>query len=57
MRKPTSVQLANARRSIPVHHPATPDLRESWSVDNPHGAEIHYPTHDEAAAAARTGIY
>jgi hypothetical protein len=46
-----------ANKSTPAHHPATPDLRESWSVPNPHGTEIHYPTWYEAYSAASTGIF
>ena len=55
--KPTAAQLAEAKKSEPVHHPATAELRESWSVLNPRGAQIHYGSEDEAARAASTGIY
>lgn len=45
------------RYQRPAHHEATDTHRESWSVVNPHGAAIHYGTEEEAASAARTGIY
>jgi hypothetical protein len=57
LRKPTAAELAEARKAEPVFHPATPVYRASWSVANPRGAEIHYPTREDALAAARTGIY
>lgn len=56
-REPTEQELADARQAKPKHHPATADLRESWSVTNPRGAEIHYGTYEDALLAAQTGIY
>jgi hypothetical protein len=56
-RQPTQAELNAAKREIPVHHPATSLYRESWSVRNPRGSEIHYGSRDEAETAARTGIY
>jgi hypothetical protein len=55
--KPTAAQIADAKKSVPVYHPETPELRASWSVLNPRGAEIHYASREEAAQAAATGIY
>ena len=55
--KPTAQQLADAKKSRPVHCPATAEFRESWSVLNPRGREIHYGSEEEALAAAQTGIY
>ena len=56
-RKPTAQELAGARKARPVHHPATAMLRESWSVTNPRGVDIHYGSYEEALAAAQAGIY
>lgn len=41
----------------PVHHPATELFRESWSVLNPRGVEIHYPSKQEAIDAYTYGIW
>jgi hypothetical protein len=56
-REPSEAQLEAARKARPVHHPATEEYRESWSVANPRGADIYYGSYEEALAAARTGIY
>jgi hypothetical protein len=55
--EPTAAALAAARNAKPARHPATAEHRESWSVLNPHGKEIHYGSEAEAAQAAATGIY
>jgi hypothetical protein len=52
-----SAATAAARQARPSHHPATATLRESWSVLNPFGKAIHYPSEQEALTAAQTGIY
>jgi hypothetical protein len=54
---PTAAELEAARNSKSVRHPATAEHRESWSVVNPRGREVHYGTAEEAAGAAATGIY
>jgi hypothetical protein len=56
-RVPGKEALAEARKSRPRHVPATPELREGWSVVNPAGAEIFYGSAEDAANAAATGIY
>jgi hypothetical protein len=55
--KPSAQDLAEARKSKPVHQPATAEYRESWSVLNPRGSEVCYGSYEEALAAAQTGIY
>jgi hypothetical protein len=59
MRKPepTARDLADAKKSQPVHHPETDIYRESWSVVNPRGHDVYFGSYDEALAAAQTGIY
>lgn len=54
---PSAAELAAARASVPEHHEATADLHESWSVRNPRGKDIHYPTREAALEAAETGVY
>ena len=55
--EPTAQELADAKKSKPVHHPATAEYRESWSVVNPRGSDVHYGSPEDALAAAQTGIY
>ena len=57
LRTPTATELAEAKKSKPVHHAATDQYRESWSILNPRGAEIHYGSREDAELAAETGIY
>jgi hypothetical protein len=56
-RKPTAAQMREASKQTPVHHEATTVLRESWSVLNPYGREVHYGSYEDALTAAQTGIY
>ena len=53
----TASEVEEAKKSKPVHHAATAEYRESWSVVNPRGSEIHYGSFEEAELAAQTGIY
>jgi hypothetical protein len=57
VKQPTAQQLTDARNAKPAHHPATSEYRESWSVPNPYGTPIYYPSHDDALTAAQTGVY
>ena len=57
LRKPTEQELADAKKSKPVHHAATAEYRESWSVVGPRGNDVHYGSYEDALAAAQTGIY
>lgn len=55
--KVTREQAEAAKDAVPVHHPATSQYRESWSVTNPRGVAIHYGSREEAESVARTGVY
>lgn len=53
----TRDQIRAERANAPVYHPATPELRASWSVLNPRGVPIHYQSYTDAQTARDTGVF
>jgi hypothetical protein len=48
---------AELRNQRPRHFPALPDFCESWSVANPNGIAIHFPSKQEALDTAELWAY